>query len=743
MAAGKIARRVFLIGAASVAGGFAVGAFVYLRPYPNPMRPDAAKGEATLTPYVWIDQSGVTVIAPRAEMGQGVHTTLAALVAEELDLDWDQVRVAHGPPSHAYFNAGALSEGLPFPPTDTGWLAETSRSAMDVPGKILGIQVTGGSSSIPDAYRKMRQAGATARAMLVAAAASQFGVPASDLKTESGHVIAPDGRKVSYAELATLAATQDVGDVAPKDRADWRLLGRPLPRLDVVAKSTGTAQFGMDVQLPGMVYATIRTNPRIGGPMNSYDAAEAEAMDGTLKVVPIGNGVAVIGKTTWHAFRAAEVITFDWGAAPYPPTTDEHFAAIAAAFDGGRDSRLRNDGDVDNALTGEGVIEAEYRAPYLAHATMETMNCTAWLHDGQLELWAGTQVPTIAVTRAAKLTGLDEDKITLTVPYLGGGFGRRLEIDFIEQAVQVAMAMEGTPVKSVWTRVEDTTHDMYRPAAMARFRARVEGGKAVAADLKVAAGSQLAGQLRRWGYPAMGPDPTIVQAAWDQPYAIPNYRVAAYRAPDLLPVGSWRSVGASQNGFFHDSMIDEMAYAAGADPMAFRLAHLSDEPSRKVLEAVAERSGWGTPLPPGRARGCAFVLSFGVPAAEVVEIAETEQGLRVSRVWAAVDVGIALDPRNIEAQVMSGINYGLSAAILGEITLADGMVEQGNFSDQDVLRLYQSPEIDVTILENAPHIRGIGEPGLPPVIPALGNAVFALNGNRLRELPFGKHIAFA
>jgi len=326
---------------------------------------------------------------------------------------------------------------------------------------------------------------------------------------------------------------------------------------------------------------------------------------------------------------------------------------------------------------------------------------------------------------------------------MGGGFGRRAEMDFIKQAIDVAKAMEGTPVKMTWTREEDVTHDNYRPGAIARFRGAIADGTPTAFDLRLSTLSVIESQFGRIGLPLPGPDISIVQSAWDQPYAIPNYRVTGYRTPAMIPVSSWRSVGASQNGFFHESIIDELAHAAGRDPLDLRLSLMSHEPSRRVIEAVAEMSDWGSTLPDGHGKGVAFVLSFGVPVAEVVEVADTERGIRIVNAWAAVDVGTALDPRIIEAQVQSGINFGLAAAMMSEITVSDGKVEQSNFHDYNSIRINQAPAIAVKILENGEKIRGIGEPGLPPAAPALANAIFAATGQRIRELPLNKHVTFA
>jgi len=741
---GKITRRTLLVGSVAVAGGVAVGYWMYRRPYPNPLLDDLSEGEAALTPYVRIDGAGVTIIAPRAEMGQGVHTTLAALVAEELDVALEDIRVEHGPASHAYYNAAVLEEGVPFAATDEGFIAEAARGFMAVPAKFLGMQLTGGSSAVPDAFVKMRTAGAAARAVLIEAAARRLGLDARRLGTMGGAVVAPDGTRLAYTALALDAAgIEPPSDPPLKHPAEWRLLGKPRPRVDMVAKCTGTAEYAIDVRLPGMLHATVRMNPRLGGPMNGYDATAAEGMPGVKRIVPLDGGVAVVATNTWYAFQAADAVSFDWGEAPYPATTEGHFAEIAASFTDEREnSQLRNDGDVDEALTGE-TIEIEYRAPYLAHATMEPMNAVAHLIDGRLDIWAGNQNPTQARAEGAALTGLEPGNVHVHTPYMGGGFGRRSEMDFIKIAVEIARAMKGVPVKTTWSRIEDTGHDFYRPAAIARVSGKVADGRPVALDIRIAGPSPAEGALDRLGLPRAGPDTSIVQAAWDQPYGIPHYRTTGYRAPRMLPVGFWRSVGASQNAFFHESAIDEMAIAAGADPLEMRLALMTHDPSRKVLEAVARMSGWGGTLPEGHGRGVAFCLSFGVPVAEVVEVTRTGAGLRIASVFAAVDVGTALDPRNIEAQVISGVNFGLSAAMTGEITIADGMVEQSSFHDFDPMRMGQDPSIEVAVLENGPRIRGIGEPGTPPAAPALANAIYAATGQRIRELPLGRHMNFA
>lgn len=741
---GKILRRTFLLGSAAIVGGVAIGYWQVTKPHENPLKKDLQEGQAALTPYVLVDAQGVTIIAPRAEMGQGVVTTLAALVAEELDVTLEEVNVIHGPASKAYFNAALLEEGTDYPATDHSKKAERARALTYWPAKLLGLQATGGSSSIPDAYVKMRKAGAAARLVLIDAAAKKLGVNAKDLKTENGAVIAPDGTRIAYSQLASAAAKIDPPkDPALKPKSEWKLLGKSLPRVDMVAKSTGKAQFAIDVRLPDMLYATVKMNPHLEAGIKSFDASAAEKMPGVKKILPLDTGFAVVAGNTWQAFKAADAIEVEWEAPNYPLTTGAQDEVLDNAFRPEYiDDHARNDGNVEEGLKTGDVIGGEYSVPYLAHATMEPMTAAALLKDGRLEIWAGNQVPTQIIKEAVMLTGLSEDDIYVNTLYLGGGFGRRAEMDFIKQTIKVAQAMEGTPIKLAWSREEDITHDYYRPSAKARFKASIVDGAPHAIDLHLSTTSVLDSQFGRIDLNMPGPDATIVQSAWDQPYGVENYSVTGYKAPMMLPVGSWRSVGASQNAFFHECMLDEIAHAAGADPLQMRLDLMTHEPSRNVLKAAAKLGGWGTPLAEGRARGIAYNLSFGVPTAEVIEIEQTAQGIKIVKVSAAVDVGVALDPRNVEAQVQSAIVYGLSAAVNGEITVEDGKVQQSNFHDYEPMRMYQCPEIEVAILEGGKKIRGIGEPGLPPAAPALANAVFSLTGERIRALPLKHAVQF-
>ena len=738
-----IARRTFLIGSASIVGGVAFGYVMYKRPVSNPLLDDLEPGEAALTPYVLITAEGITLITPHADKGQGTYSMQAALIAEELDVRLDQIKADPGPPSAAYYNTALSQDAVPFRSTNDSFIAETSRAIMDAPMKFIGLQITGGSSSVPDSYEKLRHAGAVARETLKAAAAQKSGIPVDQLITSDGAVHLPDGTSLSYVELAPIAAEIDpVTDVTLRSHDDWRLIGKPMQRIDIVAKSTGTQTYGIDQNQPGMVYAAIRLNPRRGG-VKDYDDSTAKTMRGVLKIVPVSGGIGVIADNSWRAMQAALAIEPDWGPAAYPAEMADHWKVLENSFNRQhRDSQFRDDGDIDAALSGATITEAEYRAPYLAHAPLEPINATVLATDTRLDIWTGTQIPRFVQKNAARIAGLDTDAVHVHVLMMGGSFGHRLEDDVVRHATEMALAMKGTPVKLTYSREEDFAHDYPRQIAMARGRGVVKDGQVTGFDLGIAMPSVISSQMSRQGLPVPGPDTQIIAGAWDQPFAIPDYRVTGYRATGLAPISSWRSVGASSNGFFHDCFLDELIHAAGADPMAERLRLCWHAPSRKVLEAVAEMSDWGSDMAPDRGRGVAYCLSFGVPTAEVIEVTNTKDGIRIDKAYVAADVGQIIDPVNFDNQMKGGVVFGLAHAMNCEITYADGAPEQDNFHVYEGMRLYQCPDIEVRGLEISRKIRGIGEPPVPPAAAALANAIFSATGLRLREMPFSKHIDF-
>lgn len=742
--AARIARRSFLIGSAAIAGGVAFGVVAYRRPHDNPLLKGLPPGQAALTPYVLVKPDGLTLITPRTDLGQGAYHLQAALIAEELDVTLDQVTVDPGPPDPAYYNTALSADAVPFPATDDGVLAETTRAVMDAPMKFMGIQITGGSTTVPDGWEKLRHAGAVARETLKAAAEAQTGTPRASMTTENGAVILPDGTRLPYTDLASVAAgIAPVTDITLRPPGDWRLIGTDMQRLDIRAKSTGTQGYGIDLQLDDMLYAAVRTNPRPGGAMLSHDATRARDLRGVHDIVPITGGIGVLADNSWRAMQAVQAIAIDWGPAPFPPEMDAHWQTLSDSFtDDLIDSRNRDDGDVDTALARSAQITAEYRAPYLSHAPLEPVNATVRVTPDRVDVWTATQIPRFVQAHVARITGHERADVHVHVLMAGGSFGHRLEDLVVRQAAELATTVPGRPVKLTLSREEDMAHDYPRQIAMARGRGAVSDGRVVACDLGIAMPSVLASQIGRLGLPAIGPDLQIVAGAWDQPFAIPDYRVTGYRAPTLAPVSSWRSVGASTNGFFHDSFLDELIHAAGADPLEERLRLCTHAPSRKVLEAVGEMSNWGAPLPAGRGRGVAFCLSFGVPCAEVVEVTATDSGIRLDAVFVAAEVGRVIDPVNFENQVQGAVIWGLGHAIMAETTFADGQVQQRNFDSFPFLRQYQCPDITVRGLETGRRVRGIGEPPVPPAAPALGNAIFDATGTRLREMPFNRHIDF-
>jgi len=756
---GTITRRSFMSLGVAAAGGLAVGYYMYRKPYANPLLAMASEGDAVFNPYVRIAPGNViTIIAPRAEMGQGVHTTLAALVAEELDVSLDQIKVEHGPPAKAYFNAAMIAEGGPHPFFDESFIAEMTRGTMNVVGKFLAMQMTGGSSATIDAYVKMREAGAAARMVLLEAAAIQWDVDAASLSVSAGIITnSANGETLSYGDVAQAAAVlEPPTKIALRPRDEWKILGKSQPRVEGFEKVTGGRIFGIDVQLPDMLYGTVKMSPRFGARAISVDTSAALEVNGVLDIVPVetttGSGFGIIAENTWAAFQGAEALDIVWGEAPYPANTEDIRAVLDKALNAKPDFEMGGKGNVEKELantTPENVVEAVYEVPYLAHATMEPMNATAQLKDGKLELWLGTQGPGIAQGACAQLLGIEIEDVTVNTTRMGGGFGRRGEIDFSLYAAALAAKTDGRPIKVTWSREEDTQHDTYRPTAKSRFKAGIsDTGEMTAMDVDIATPSIMTSLMARTysSGPPPGPEKIMLEGALGQPLTVPNVRFRAHKADLQIPVGFWRSVGNSYNGFFHECFLDEVSEHAGKDPLAFRLAMMNDDehrPARKALKKVAAMANWGNSLPAGKGQGIAHTLSFGAWVAQVVQVDVSDDTVKIEKVWCVADAGLVLDPENFKAQMMSGIVFGLSQALGQEITFSDGEVEQSNFYDFDAMRMHQCPEIEVELLENSPRMGGAGEPSTPPSTPALANAIFAATGQRIRSMPLSHSIEFA
>ena len=739
-----ITRRSFLIGSAAIAGGIAFGIYKVKQTPDNPLAANLPDGAASFNPWVVIDRDKVTLIVPHADKGQGVASAQAALIADELDMEWGNFDISFGEPNAAYWNTAMADESVPFMATDEGTVAETVRDVMGGIMKLIGLQGTGGSTSMPDSFDKLRHAGAVARETLKLTAAQKTGTPVSELKTDNGAVILPDGTSLPYTELAADAVdVTPVTDVELRDPSEWRLIGKAMPRLDITGKSTGTQTYGIDLSVDGMVHATVKVNPRQGGTMNSYDATAAKTMTGVIDVVEITNGVAVIASNTWYAIQAASTIEFDWGDAPYPAEQEDHWKAVDASFtEEHLDKQWRNDGDIITAVADSAVIQAEYRSPYVAHQPLEPLNAIVTVTDDNIEVWTGHQVPRMLQQILAAVTGHEPDQVIFHNQFMGGSFGHRLEFEHVKQTVEIANQMRGTPVKMTYSREEDFAHDFPRHIGAAKAEGIVKDGKVVGMDLRIATVSPIESQMGRAGIPVPGPDVQIAAGAWNNPYALPHYRMRAYRTPTLAPVSSWRAVGANGAGFFFDSFLDELIHAAGADPMQERIRLMQHEHSRTVLETVAEMSDWGGETAANTAKGVAFVESFGVPTAAVVEVENTDNGIRVTRAWIAAEVGTVVDPVNFENLVQGGVVWGLGHAINCEITYADGMAQQSNYHAHEAMRIYNCPTVEVKGLENGNKVRGIGEPPVPVTAPALANAIFAATGQRIREMPFNRHINF-
>lgn len=745
-------RRRFLIGSAVAGAALLVGWSV--APPRQRLHPgraiDAGADSVALNGWVALAPDGsVSVVVPRSEMGQGVHTALPMLLAEELDVPLDRVVVLPPPIDKIYANVAVLRDNLPFHPDHGGTLARAAQWMTAKVGRELGILITGGSSSVRDAWLPMREAGAVARAMLVKAACTTLGAAAEDCRTEDGFVIHRDGRRIAYGELAGRAAQLGAGltadDVKLKEPAQFRLIGRPLPRLDSRAKVDGSARFGIDARPDGLLFAALSMAPTLGASVLSFDAAAVRAMPGVRAVVDLsaapaahsgaGAAVAVVAESWWQARQAAQALPVKWQAGAHATVSSSAISAAltdALAGEGGHVYHEQGSGPVKDAAR---TVQARYSAPLLAHAALEPINCTAQFKDGKLRLWASTQVLSMAVEVAARVAGIGREHVQLDPMLLGGGFGRRLETDMVAQAAALAAAVPGQPIQLIWTREQDTMHDVYRPAAMARFEAQLDAaGKILHWESRSASGSVVRQYLpRNLGLPALGPDKTTAEGAFDQPYAMASQRIAHVIVDSPVPLGYWRSVGHSHNAFFFESFLDEVAAAAGRDAVQLRRELLSSNPrALAVLDAAVARAGQA---PEGRAHGVALHRSFGSIVAQVAEVAVEDGQIRVHRVVCAIDCGLVVNPNIVAQQVESAVVFGLSAALYGAITFEQGRAQQSNFGDYPLLRLAATPQVETVFMPSAAHPEGVGEPAVPPIAPAVAAAVFKLTGQRLRSLP--------
>ena len=662
--------------------------------------------QLSFQPNAWLQidpEDNVTIWVGKSEMGQGVRTSLPMIVAEELDVDWTRVRIEP-----------ALADSHKY-----------------------GNQLTGGSTSVRTSWEPLRKAGAQARAMLIAAAAQSWGVAADSCRTENGFVVhEASGRRARYGSLAEAAANLPVPEKPPlKNPKDFRIIGQSLSRLDIPAKVDGSAQFGIDVRVPAMLFAVVARCPVFGGKPARFDATRAKAVKGVRAVAPISSGLAVVAESTWAAMEGRKALDVTWNEGPHAALTSAEISRRFARLAAGPAAVAREEGDAEAALKRAArKLEAVYEVPFLAHATLEPMNATAHVRPGSCEIWAPTQFPSMAQQVAGKIAGLPPDKVTVHITLLGGGFGRRAEADYVVDAVETSKAVRA-PVQVLWTREDDMQHDVYRPASYHVLRAGLDAeGRLIAWTHRVVApsiGAQRGEKLES------GLDRSAVDGAAELPYAIPNMRVDYVMANTAVPTGYWRSVYASQTAFANECFLDEIAVAARKDPVELRRALLNKAPHHKaVLELVAEKSGWGQALPPGRFRGLAVHGSFHSYTAEVAEVSLAKDGTpRVHRVVCAIDCGLPVNPAGVASQMQSGVVYGLSAALRGKITIDKGRVQQSNFDDYQVLRFDEMPRVEVHIVPSTEPPTGTGEPGLPPIAPAVANAVSAARGQRVRKLP--------
>jgi isoquinoline 1-oxidoreductase subunit beta len=701
-------RRGFLQASAALGGGLLLSFGL-----PPVMGRAAAAEPESFAPnaFIRIGLDGqATLIMPQVEMGQGTYTSMAMLIAEELEVDLSDVRVEHAPPDDQLY-------GNP----------------------LVGVQFTGGSTSVRAFFEPLRRAGATARSVLVSAAAEMWQVDARACRAENGAVIHDaTGRALDYRELVGKAATLPLPEnVALKDAKDWRLIGTPAKRLDTAEKVNGRAVFGIDVQIPGMKIATLAQSPVFGGRVKSVDDSKALAVKGVRQVVRLDDAVAVVADHMGAATKGLAALEIEWDEGPNATLRTADVVRELESASQGAGAIAQREGDVETAMAIAATkVEAIYQLPFLAHAALEPMNCTVDLRQDSCEVWVGTQVLSRAHAAAAQTAGLPPEKVKVHNHLLGGGFGRRLEIDGVVRAVQIARHVDG-PVKVIWTREEDIQHDMYRPYFFDRMSAGLdEKGMPIAWHHRFAGSSILA----RFFPPAFnnGLDPDTTDGAIELSYALPNVRVEYVRVePPGIPTAFWRSVGPSHNVFVVESFIDELAAAANQDPLEYRRALLEKTPRAKaVLDLAAAKAGWGQPLPQGAGRGVSLQSVFGTYMAQVAEVEVAQDGeVRVRRVVCAVDCGTVVNPDTVEAQVQGAIIFGITAALYGEITLNGGRVEQGNFDTYQLLRINEVPAIEVHIVQSSEPPGGMGEPGTSAIVPAVANAIFAATGKRLRKMP--------
>jgi isoquinoline 1-oxidoreductase subunit beta len=706
----EVSRRDFVKTSAVAGAGLLIG-FSFSASACAPAHLDPADPPVPLDAWIRVGTDDtVTLMVDRSEMGQGVATALPMLLAEELEADWTTIAIEFAPAAVVYYN------------TD------------------FGAQGTGGSSSVRVAFTSLRQAGASAREVLVSAAAARWNANRSECRAENGAVIhTPTKRRLTYGALAESAARLPLPkDVPLKDPRDWKIIGTPAKRLDTPPKVDGSAVFGMDVKVPGMLVAVVARPPVFGGKVVSFDPARARAVPGVRDVVQISSGVAVVASGYWpaHQGRAALDVKFDDG--PNADVSTQSIRDLYARHAEHPGHTALTRGQPEHAPAGAAIVEAVYELPLLAHATMEPMNCTADVRADGVDIWAPTQIQTWVQQYGARIGGVPLDRVNVHTTYLGGGFGRRVEMDFVTDALEASKAMK-SPVKVIYSREDDVQHDFYRCASRHQLRGALDAhGNPVLWTHRVAAQSSMAHfwpESLKDGY-----DAELVEGAMAMPYAIPNVRVDSLNVDTGIPVGFWRSVNNSYNGFAVETFVDELAHAARRDPYEFRRDLLGGSPRHlRALNLAAEKAGWGTPLPSDRARGIAVHLSFQSYVAEVAEVAvERDGAVRVHRVVCAVDCGPVVNPAIVESQMESAIVYGLTAALWGEITIDRGRAVQGNFDTYRMLRMKEMPKIEVYIVPSTDPQGGAGEPGTPPIAPAVCNAIFALTGKRIRKLPVGR-----